>query len=71
MPNTKRERTTRTWSISDGRETIGRIELRAEGQYVALLPNHSIVGRYPTWPRAMEAFNRRGRSREAGDATRP
>jgi hypothetical protein len=53
-----RKATRRTWSITDGRVAIGSIELRGE-EYVAILPDHSIIGRYPTLARALEVFNHR------------
>jgi hypothetical protein len=52
----------RVWSITDGRKAIGTIEQRGEGQYVVILPNHSIVGTFTTFDAAMAVLNKQRRA---------
>jgi hypothetical protein len=54
----KRSPARQVWAISDGREAVGSIEFRSDGQYAVVLPDHSIIGRYPTFQRAVAALNR-------------
>jgi hypothetical protein len=45
-----------SWSLYNGRDAIGRVELR-QGRFVAINDKGRIIGRYATLNQALEVFS--------------
>jgi len=55
-----------SWSVSDGRDALGTVELRGTGQFVPIAQNGDVLGRYRTLSEAMASF--KAARKEASDA---